>query len=295
MRLRTLTVAALAGGALALTAAAPALATADRSFRDSVKIVHDVDSGHHGYWARLTLQRSVVITPGQADGTWVVQLHDTGTFATIGGPANSPREGKRVRGVKGSVVGDYTITVTSTAKPSTANVANRYDFGCDTKGNCPGAPATTTNWPKLYFGQDAVVAGGAYSWAYHTDSCGGQGWLDASTNGDGTDADAGDITGCKPCPPSTGPSASPSESPSQSPSEQPTSPPASPSESGSTTPSRSASAQPSLTLAGDGGTGGGGNLPVTGTSLGLIAGGAVLLLGGGTALLVLTRRRRAQS
>jgi hypothetical protein len=299
LKIRTLTVGALAGGALALTAAAPALADTGSTFKDTVHIVNDVDSGHHGYWARLNLHRSVTITSGGTDGTWTVQLHDQGTFATIGGAANSPHEGDRVRAVKGTVTGDYTLTVHSATPPSTKGVGNRYDYGCDVHGtgdrgtDCPGMPASTSDWPKLYFGPDAQVTGGDYQWTYHTDSCGGQTWTDASTNGDGTDADAGDITGCKPCPPSTSPSSSPSESPSQSPSDQPTSPSASPSQSGSTAPSSSASAQPSLTPAGNGG--GSGSLPVTGTSLGLLAGGALALLGGGAALLVLTRRRRAQS
>lgn len=303
LKIRTLTVGALAGGALALAAAAPALADTSGSVpggsvKDTVHIVNDVDSGHHGYWARLNLHRSVTITPGDTDGSWTVRLHDQGTFATIGGTANSPREGNRVRGVKGTVTGDYTLTVDSATPPSTKNVGNRYDYACDVHGtgdrgtDCPGMPASTSDWPKLYFGPDAQITGGAYQWTYHTASCGGQTWTDASTNGDGTDADAGDITGCKPCPPSTSPSSSPSGSPSQSPSDGPTSPSASPSQSGSTAPSSSASAQPSLTPAGNGG--GSGSLPVTGTSLGLIAGGALALLGGGAALLVLTRRRRTQ-
>ncbi|GIL31502.1 hypothetical protein [Actinocatenispora comari] len=304
MKIRTLTVGALAGGALALAAAAPALADTSGSVpggsvKDTVHIVNDVDSGHHGYWARLNLHRSVTITPGDTDGSWTVRLHDQGTFATIGGTANSPREGNRVRGVKGTVTGDYTLTVDSATPPSTKNVGNRYDYACDVHGtgdrgtDCPGMPASTSDWPKLYFGPDAQITGGAYQWTYHTASCGGQTWTDASTNGDGTDADAGDITGCKPCPPSTSPSSSPSGSPSQSPSGGPTSPSASPSQSGSAAPSSSASAQPSLTPAGNGG--GSGSLPVTGTSLGLIAGGALALLGGGAAVLVLTRRRRTQS
>jgi hypothetical protein len=301
LKIRTLTVGVLAGGALVLTAAAPALAGSSDTVQDSVLVVHDVDSGHHGYWARLNLHRSVTITPGGTDGTWTVRLHDQGTFATIAGAANSPREGNRVRHVRGTVTGDYTLIVQSATPPSTKDVANRYDYACDVHGtgnraaDCPGMPASTSDWPKLYFGAGAQIAGGDYQWKYHTDSCGGQTWVDASGNGDGTDASAGDITGCKPCPPSTSPSSSPSESPSQSPSGQPTSPSASPSpsRSGSTAPSASASAQPSLTPVGDGG--GSGSLPVTGTSLGLIAGGALALLGSGTALLVLTRRRRSQS
>lgn len=303
MKIRSLAVAALGGGALALAATAPALATGhDRPFRDSVHIVNNVDTGHHGYWAKLNLQRSVVITPGDAEDTWVVQLHDQGTFSTIGGAANSPRTGERVRGVRGTVSGDYTLTVTSATKPSTDNVANRYDYRCDVHGtgnratDCPGMPAETSAWPALYFAS-AKVTPGAYSWTYHTDSCGGQTWVDASTNGDGTAEDAGDITGCKPCPPSS-PSASPSDEPTGQPTGEPSTQPssdtpsASPSSSGS--PSESASAQPSLTPAGNGGGNGSGSLPVTGTSLGLIAGGAAALLGGGTALTVLARRRRSQ-
>ena len=94
------------------------------------------------------------------------------------------------------------------------------------------------------------------------------------------------------------PSASPSESPSGSPSQSPSQ---SPSASGST--SEGPSASPSRTTPAAPGQGGNGtgqppvggpgpSLPITGTSLTALVGGALLCIGVAAALLVLARRRR---
>lgn len=206
--------AALAIGVTSVIALAAPLLT------HTVQITGNVDSGHNGYWAYENFARTVSITKN-SDGTYAVLLTDKGTFTTIPG-AHSPRQGISLPQVSGTFTGWYKLTVTSPGGgPSASGVAASYDYQCDPNANCPGRPSSTTNWPLLYFPKGATVAGGDYNWTYTTDC---EKWVDASSNNDGMDAGAGDITG-KDC-------STPTPSPSSMPTTPPTSTPPSPSGSG---------------------------------------------------------------
>lgn len=296
--LRTAT-AVLAGGGLALAVSAPALAD-NPVLRDTVHITGNVDSGHHGYWARLDYDRTVRIAP-HGEGQWTVLLIDRGTFTTITGSDNSPRRGRAVADANGSINGRFQFQVTSDTKPSADQVDDTYDYDCTVPGtgnrnaDCPGMPAGTSMWPQLYFGDQATITPGDYRWVYRT-MCKDklrERWVDASTNDDGMSPHAGDITGkACPCPtPSDSPTGEPSESPTGEPS---TSPSVSTSPSGQPSKSTMPSLSPTAMNGGGGGSSGGG-LPVTGTPVALFGGLGALILAAGGVLLFLARRRRQVS
>jgi LPXTG-motif cell wall-anchored protein len=271
IRLLTLAAAfAVASGGVVLADIQPAAAAPQATQTFKVHISNNQDNGHHGAWAFLQYDRTITFTPTPGvTGEYQVLLTDEGTFTTIDG-ALSPRDGVKMAKQTGTFTGHFSLVVTSKTAPSSTGVKSAYDFKCDGKtGNrlqdCPGMPASTSNWPALYLGgtpggngKDVTVpptvqiTGGDYSWIYTT--CAEQ-WTDALANDDGKADTAGDITG-KACPPS---SASPT-----------------PSDTGS------APAAP-----------GGGNLPTTGTSVVLLVlvGGA-LIVGGAVAMSTSRRRGR---
>jgi LPXTG-motif cell wall-anchored protein len=218
VRTRLLTLAAaftVASGGVVLADIQPA-AAAPLSF--TVHISNNQDNGHNGAWAMLDYDRKITFTPTGAPSEYRAVLEDNGTFKTIGG-AQSPKEGVKITEQTGAFTGHFSFTVTSTTAPSQGSVKPSYNYQCNGKTgdrlkDCPGMPASTSLWPALFLGgtsggngkdvsvpATAQITAGAYSWIYKT--CVEQ-WTDASTNNDGMDADAGDITG-KACPPSPTP------------------------------------------------------------------------------------------
>jgi|GEM_PF-5582899 len=253
MRIRTVPVAALAGGVLALAVAAPALAT---------------DDGGGAKPARTTLSAGWQPPTVEAGGTATLSW-------TLGQPRDQVADGtvtiSHPRGLRFVSTGDGSADCTDSGTLLTCgytDMAHTYksdhavfavdrrfarEFGSRVRVELAGCNRSVTAWAKL-----TVTA-------------------PASESPSPSDS------------PSGSPSEEPTGTPSESPSEQPGSPSTSPSASGTAT--QSPTAQPSLTVVGAGGSG---SLPVTGTPLGLVAGGAAALLAGGTALLVLARKRRTR-
>lgn len=241
-------------------------------------------------------------------------VQDVGSFVTVAG--HSPNRGLALcTGCRGRLEGGFTADFTAQAGFA---LYGAVFAGGTFHGT---APAATADWlVKLWGGADIHVDANlvGWSWTYWTCSphkpagtaavhaaAGGRLWVDAEATADGTSSAAGDITGC------TCPEASPSPSHSVSPSPS-VSASASPSASASASSSASASPSQSATAGGGvvqppapGGAGGGpvevvrpvGNtnsLPVTGPTVGYVAGAALVLIAVGAAVLVLTRRRRDQ-
>jgi LPXTG-motif cell wall-anchored protein len=316
-----LAAAACAGLAMPAVAAFAPAAQADttRTWTFTTHISGNLDNGHHGYWAVLDYQRVTTITGpatvGKAPVHYRVVLTDTGTFATLPGPADSPRQGLPVAAQNGRFTGTYQFDVVTGRQPVGATRAS-YAYRCDRHGrgdrvaDCPGMPAGTSAWPALYFGGapggngqpvvvplDVVISPGGYTWTYRTCV---ETWVDSDSNNDGADVRAGDITGRR-CP-------SPPPCPTATPTATPTvkiglprvvSPEGGRPTATATvcpTPSQTSSVSPSAapsTASTSGTPVVGGRLPTTGASAGLLAGaGAVLVTVGGVAVWI-TRRRRS--
>lgn len=239
-------------------------------------VTHLANRPDHGHgtpdvWALDTMTRTVEVCAQQpaqnaavAIETWTytATLTDVGTFLTQAGPTGSPNDGKPlVGGVAGALQGKAIFNKFTAPHDWIAWDPSAVD-GKNFNGTEPGS---TGDWLKLLW-KDGLKQSGidSYAWIYQT--CVGkivrkgyvEQWVDSSSNHDGQDASAGDITG-KRCP--TG-------SPSPS----------------ATTPS----ALPSLPLP----TTPGVSLPVTGSNVPLLIGGGVTLVTAGAVLLVLTLRRR---
>lgn len=181
--------ASIAAGVLVVTGLAAGTAHAADPFTDTVRITGDFDNGNHGYWARLAYGRTVTIRPTAETNVWSVTLQDRGSFGTL--RAKSPGAGVDLGApVIGSFTGRYDFTVTSEGQPSTAGVGRFHDFKCNpavpARGDCPGMPEPTSNWPALYFPQGAKVKPGAWRWEYRTEC---ERWVNSSAG------DRGDITG----------------------------------------------------------------------------------------------------
>lgn len=142
------------------------------------------DNGHHGYWADLSLTRTVEVCSTAIANHYTATITDDGSLVTKA--AQSPRAGVDLpAGVTGTVHGTYAWTF----------VAENLDL---TKLVSPAADTTTGNWLKELVkasgGKWCSGEGGAYNWTYTTCA---EKWIDASDNDDGSAADAGDITGIK--------------------------------------------------------------------------------------------------
>lgn len=186
------TAALAAAGVLAITGLATGTANAAAPFTDAVQISNNLDGGTHGHWAWVLHRRAVNIakTAEGANGapdTYRVVLTDSGALTTIKG-AKSPQAGVTIaRAVTGSFGGRYTFTVVSATPPSSAGVANSYNYGCQIGGSCPGRPATTSNWPSLYFDANAqVTPNNDWRWDYRTCA---ESWTNSAAG------NSGDITG----------------------------------------------------------------------------------------------------
>lgn len=183
-------VAVAAAGAAGVATASSASAAAPLT--DTVHIRGNLDNGNHGYWAKLDYNRTVRITRA-SKSTWNVVLKDVGSFTTLKG-AKSPAAGATIAGsMPGTFAGTFRFTVTSTSKPDASKVRSGYNFRCNpavpNRGDCPGMPATTSNWPALYFGPGTTVTAGTWKWDYETCK---EAWTTSNAG------DTGDITG-RPC------------------------------------------------------------------------------------------------
>jgi hypothetical protein len=175
---------------LALTGLAVGTASASTGLSHTVAISGNLDNGGHGYWSRLDYNRTAHISKGSTEDTWNVLLKDSGSFRTMPG-TRSPGAGVPItRAEPGSFYGTFQFVVTSKTAPTRALVRQAYNFRCNpavpNRGDCSGMPQPTSNWPALYFGKDAQVAAGAWSWSYRT--C-------AERRTDGSGGSSGDITG----------------------------------------------------------------------------------------------------
>jgi hypothetical protein len=183
--------AAVAAVALALVGLAmpPASAAAVAPLTHTARIAGNLDVGGHGYWARLSYSRTVRIVEA-GEGQWAVTLTDRGSFTTMPG-FRSPGAGATIRRAQpGDFAGTYNFTVASETAPTAAAVRRFYNFRCNPavpgRGDCAGMPATTSDWPKLYFGEGAQVTAGSWRWDYRTCA---ERWSNSSAG------DSGDITG----------------------------------------------------------------------------------------------------
>ncbi|BCJ36550.1 hypothetical protein Athai_40530 [Actinocatenispora thailandica] len=258
MKLRTLAMTALAGGALALTAAAPALADAtggDPSASPSaspapngtiaVSATFDTKVAYAGDTVTLTVTSRQSSTANAA-GSFA--LYWTGPISYLGhGNAGTCKASE-------SAHGSYVYCPETTDQRL---VTDTFRFTVD-------GPLAHNVVTKMQV---------------------------KASSGEHSARTTAALNTCVDVSPSPSASQSASESPSASPSDEPTSasPSASPSPSGSA--SESPSTQPSVTLA----AGGSGGLPVTGASLGLIGGAAAVLLAAGAVLTLSARRRRNHS
>ncbi|MBF8186345.1 hypothetical protein ITP53_11405 [Nonomuraea sp. K274] len=194
--------AAIAAGMLA--AASPAAAQAPLTH--SAQITNYLDNGSHGYWATTAFTRTVTIATWNTKTSWKVTVRDAGTFRTLkdrkspgaGVPITTPTEG--------TFKGSMEIFVQSATKPDASKVKAAYNYRCDKNGTadrsviCPGMPAETGDWGKLFFaaGSGATFRTGNYSFDYRG-QC-GQRWIDVngSYSGDITNGCATPATPIKP-------------------------------------------------------------------------------------------------
>jgi hypothetical protein len=180
------TVAVLAGSSLTLLSAATAAAAATYPTpylsQHSVNIFNNYDTSSNGIWAKLNTKRTVKIlkVPGSTN-KYVVTLTDDGTLTTIPGkksPGNSAITLQRA--VTGTFEGSFTFDVTSNTGP-VAPAHSYYNYMCNVNGSgdrstdCPGMPAETSAWPKVYFGGNATVMGrnSSWHWTYQAKDCSG--------------------------------------------------------------------------------------------------------------------------
>jgi len=223
--------ASLVGVALAVAglAATATSASADATTFTAVStLTNRPDNSHFGHWAldnfkrTLTVTRVAPVDPKTCNlqfsiaetknvirgGCWsyTAKVVDEGTFTTLAG--KSPRLGKDITaGLNGTMVGSDEWSFYAATPFVDVNLVNATYNGT--------APVPTGDWYKLVFERDTKFYGvkqGPWGWTYKA-PCKQQ-WVDASTNNDGTDEDAGDIrTGdefvvCPTTPPATTPPAS---------------------------------------------------------------------------------------
>lgn len=101
-------------------------------------------------WAKDTYASQMTAVNTGTD-TWRVTLQDTGSFAGFADPATC-----NALVSKGSLLGLYTVTVTSAKLPSAANLAASYS----------GDVSSTTMVQDFFGDPTAVVAGGDYFFSY---------------------------------------------------------------------------------------------------------------------------------
>lgn len=167
----------------------------------------DREDGGHGnpsIWANDDLTRTVTVTrdhevSASKCGAGAAQcwhyfgtVTDAGTFRSIDG-GMSPHAGQAINGiVQGSINGNTGLEFyASSDKPDASLVP----------ATATGNAISSGNWAKQLFADGTVYTGVAqpsYSYTYSAPNTCEQ-WVDSSSNGDGTDATAGDITGTNHC------------------------------------------------------------------------------------------------
>jgi hypothetical protein len=171
-------------------AAVPASATtADITVTATIKEHADNGHGTPAHWATDSFKRTLKIHEVAA-GSYTLTTSDTGTFTTIQGAGAPAGSGKTIsRILTGSFAGSGTGTATGTL------IANPAALSGKTFDDVHGTPFPGSgDWAKIFFTAGATVEpfGTAYSFSYTTAD---EKWVDASTNNDGQDPAAGDITG----------------------------------------------------------------------------------------------------
>lgn len=163
------------------SAATPCVAGTAVVSGNTAKITNDPDSGDKGNWAVDNFTRTTDILDN-CDGTFTVNIHDSGTFTTLpGGP--SPRQGLPLplAPLTGSFNGATVETVHSTSQPTSVAIPT-----------IDGSPSTSQWFSRFFAGDEVTGTEGAYSWTYKT-AC--ERWVDADSSNSGADVADGDITG----------------------------------------------------------------------------------------------------
>lgn len=168
------------------------------------QLINRDDGGHSGTWAQdnmlrvLAIQRHGQVDVSHCGGTeadncwfYTATISDSGSFTTVNG-AKSPRQGSAISGtVSGTVTGNGRYEFYSTdGGPNAGAVPPTED------GNVHGS----ASWPALAFEDGSVfnVSEHKYAYVYNAPAtC--ETWTETSANHDGTDSDAGDITGVNAC------------------------------------------------------------------------------------------------
>lgn len=150
------------------------------------------------------MDRALYVTLVSHAGTvweWTGQVCDSGTFRTIAGqlaPNQGPgHAGQTIRAqVTGMVTGVANYQFSTDQPLSTA--ANLGVVKSEDGAPAPGSDETTSLWFEQAFPPGTTFSGpgiGAWSWTYKAGLFSPQSWTDASSNNDGQDPGAGQITG----------------------------------------------------------------------------------------------------
>lgn len=176
----------------------------------STSVQNRPDNGHGtpARWAYDNFTRKLTLTlanpascpgmPATGDTCYVATISDSGTFdAILGAGAPAGTGGQITHSVHGTMAGTYNLTAYA-PDADDPNLGGTVPATENDNFTDPTGVHTTTNWLTQAFPTpgDVVVSGGAYSWKY-ADTC--ESWTDASTNNDGQDPSAGNITGLNFC------------------------------------------------------------------------------------------------
>lgn len=182
-------VALTVGAGLTSVAANASTAVSDVTVTAVIKEHADNGHGTPAHWATDSFTRTLKIHE-TSPGNFALTTTDTGSFTTIqgaGAPAGSGKVISRI--LTGAFAGSGAGTATGTLITNPASRSGRvFD---DVHGTpFPGSG----DWAKDFFTSGASVSpfGTAYSFSYTTAD---EKWVDSSTNNDGQDPAAGDITG----------------------------------------------------------------------------------------------------
>ena len=190
-------------------ASSASAATPGGSLTFSTNIQNRPDNGHGtpARWAYDNFTRQLTISvadpsscpgmPATGDTCFFAAIRDNGTFdAILGAGAPAGRGGQITHAVTGNLNGAYGVAAYA---PDTDTLTGTVPATEDDNFADPTGVHTTTNWLTQAFATpgDVVLDGTPlYSWSYG-DTC--ELWTDASTNNDGQDASAGNITGLTFC------------------------------------------------------------------------------------------------
>lgn len=189
--------------------ASPAQATEPTCVTSVAHLVNRPDGGHGtdngGVWALLNVKRTTHVCQVPAElnvqtalDTWTYQatVKDEGALVTLEGDHLSPAQGDALKsGVTGTVLGEFK-TETFTAAANFVTYNDSHEGKTYTGMPATDSPERTGNWVAALFNEKLTTKIHSYNWVYTTCN---EKWVNASTNNDGTDPGAGDITGKEPC------------------------------------------------------------------------------------------------